>query len=160
MSFAELIDAATLQGPPARLDLGAATRLGRAFGTALRRRTGGGSQIVVVARGGDGGELSLRDGLVRGLLLAGHSVFDVGVADEDAFTAALTSLGAAGGVRASSADERRRSLAFWLGKRPLAGDALTELATLADGEDFAAGEGTLTVVALPRSARGGAEGSA
>lgn len=146
MPFADLIHGSALQGDAARLDLGAATRLGRAFGTALRRHTGGGSRVVVVARSDDGGELPLRDGLVRGLVLTGHDVRDLGVVDERVFVFSLGHQNAAGGVLVQPGGDRLRTVSFTLGRRPLAGDALAELAGLADGDDFSAGSGTLRLV--------------
>ena len=145
MSFAELIQDAALCGDATRLDVAAATRLGRAFGTALRRRSSGGTQTVVLARVGQGNELALRDGLVRGLVLAGHHVRDLGQADDALLGFAVAELGAAGAVLASGQDGTL-CLRFWLGQRALNGEALAELAALADGEDFAAGEGSLSIV--------------
>ncbi|MBI1946810.1 MAG: hypothetical protein HYS27_14030 [Deltaproteobacteria bacterium] len=146
MSFADLIHGALVQGDAAHLDVAAATRLGRAFGTALRRRTGGGARVVVVARAGNGDELPMRDGLARGLVLCGHDVRDLGVADQRQFAAALARLGADGGALVLPAEGGERAVTFSLGVRPLVGEALAELALLADGEDFAAGAGTLTLL--------------
>lgn len=156
MSFSDLIHGAELQGDAAQLDVAVATRLGRAFGTALRRRTGGGSKVVVIGRAANGEELPLRDGLVRGLLLSGHDVRDIGVASAELFAFAIAHLGAAGGALVLPASAGRRALTFSLGKRPLAGDALVELAALADGEDFSAGEGSLSLVDVAPAARAAA----
>lgn len=158
MSFAELIQDAAMSGDTTGLDVAAATRLGRAFGTALRRRSGGGALTVVVARTGQAEELGLRDGLVRGLVLAGHHVKDLGLADEAELSFALGQLGAAGAVLASAHDGARQ-LRFWLGQRPMAGEALAEVAALADGEDFSAGEGTLAMVDLSAAFRAQARGA-
>ena len=156
MSFVELIHDSALQGDASHFDVAAATRLGRACGTALRRRTGGGAQVVVLGRGGNGDELVLRDGLARGLLLSGHDVRDVGVASAELFAFAISHLGAAGGVLVQPAGAGTRTLTFSLGKRPLAGDALLELASLADGEDFSAGAGSLALVDVVPAARAAA----
>lgn len=160
MSFADLIQGSTLQAEPARFDLVAATRLGRAFGTALRRRTGGGAQVVVLARGGSGAELPLRDGLARGLLLSGHDVRDIGVAGAELFAFAGAHLGAAGAALVMPFESGRCAVTFSLGRRPLAGDALAEIAALADGDDFSAGEGKLTLVDLQAAFRAAAAGGA
>lgn len=148
MSFAELIEGSSFVGAPTRLDVAAATRLGRAFGTALRRRSGGGAQVVVVARRSHGEERALRDGLVRGLLLAGHRVCDVGVVDDGLLAFAVEHLGAAGSAVASAAASERGAIELTLGRRALQGEALSEVATLADGDDQAAGEGSLSVLDL------------
>jgi hypothetical protein len=71
MKFSELVRGASLRGAPAVFTPESSLRLGRAVGTLLRRRSDARGPVVV-ARGGEGPELTLRDGLCQGLLLSGH----------------------------------------------------------------------------------------
>jgi phosphomannomutase/phosphoglucomutase len=146
MSFAQLLRGSSLRGDATSLDARAAARLGRALGTLVRRRTSGGKQKVVVARADDGATLPVRDGLVQGLLLSGHDVKDIGTVGSDVFTFALRHLGAAGGVVVTTAGEGALSLIVFLAGRPVVGEGLQALAHIADGDDFAAGEGALELL--------------
>ncbi|MCC7073634.1 MAG: hypothetical protein IT383_20155 [Deltaproteobacteria bacterium] len=146
MATADLIQGTELKGDAAHLDVATATRLGRAFGTVLRRRGGGGAKVVVLARGGDGEELPVRDGLARGLVLTGHEVHDLGVASEAQLAVAVDRLEAAGAAQVPPVSEGVRRVRFLLGRRPLGDEVLAELAALADGDDFSAGTGSLVLV--------------
>lgn len=146
MTLASLVRGSSLRGDVALLDAQQAARLGRALGTLLRRRTAGGRLRVVVARADDGPSLTVRDGLVRGLVLCGHDVKDIGAVASDVFTFAMRHVSAAGGVVVTPAGEGALSLIVFLGGRPLVGDGLQALVQLADGADFSAGEGSLEVI--------------
>ena len=143
-SFASLLRGSTLRGDTSALNAASAARLGRALGTLVRRRGEGGG--VVVARGDDGASLAVRDGLVRGLVLAGHDVKDVGAVGSDVFTFALRHLKAGAGVVVTGAGEGALSMIVFMSGRPLVGEGLQSLAQLADGDDFCAGEGSLELV--------------
>src|SRR4051812_36203282 len=97
-SFASLLRGSSLRGDTTVLNAASAARLGRAFGTLVRRRSDNGRTGVVVARGDDTASLPVRDGLVRGLVLSGHDVKDVGAVGSDVFTFAMRHLKAAAGV--------------------------------------------------------------
>lgn len=157
----DLVGSATLRGRfGTELDGAASERLGRALGTTARRRGSRGPMLV--GRAGAGARDELRDGLVRGLLLCGHDVKDVGATSPDAFTAGLKQVGAAGGVlvQAEAADAALQVVIFFLDKGPVVGTSLHALAGLADQGDFAAGAGTLDVIALPALLAGHAAKSA
>ena len=144
MRFTELLRGATLQGDPTTLTAAACVKLGRGLGTLTRRRMGASRARVVVARGDDKNTVAVRDGIVRGLLLSGHDVKDIGTAPSDVFTFALKHLDAAAGVVIADGDAL--SIMFFVGGRPLVGEGLQALGHLADGEDFSAGEGSLDLV--------------
>lgn len=144
MSFADLIQGAELRGDAIHLDVVAATRLGRAFGTVLRRR-GSGTDVVVLGRCDDA-MLPVRDGLVRGLILTGHDVRDLGMVDAALVAVAVDRFEAVGAALLHTIDDSTRVVRFSLGRRPLGDDALAELSSLADGDDFSAGTGSLTMV--------------
>ena len=146
MTLASLLRGSSLRGDAATLDAAASAKLGRALGTLLRRRTSGGRLRVVVARADDGASLAVRDGLVRGLVLCGHDVKDIGAVPSDVFTFALRHLHAGGGVVVTPAGEGALSLIVFLAGRPLVGEGLQALLQIADGADFSAGEGALELV--------------
>jgi hypothetical protein len=149
-----LLRGSSLRGDAAQLTTASSTRLGRAFGTLARRRAGAPAPrlTLVVARADGADAARVRDGLVRGLLLCGHDVKDIGVAASDVFTFALRHTSAAGGVVVGQADGAL-SLVFFLGGRPVVGEGLQALAELAAGEDFSAGEGSLDVLDLTAAFR-------
>lgn len=148
MRFTELLRGATLQGDATTLTAASCLKLGRALGTLTRRRMGAppahARHRVVVARGDDGRTMAVRDGIVRGLLLSGHDVKDIGTAPSDLFTFALRHFDAAAG--AVVADGDALSIMFFMGGRPLVGEGLQALGALADGDELSAGEGTLELV--------------
>jgi hypothetical protein len=148
MTLSNLLRGASLRGDPAILDAATSTRVGRALGTLIRRRGGGGPgrATVVVARSQEALTVPVREGIVRGLVLAGHDVKDIGVVGSEVFTFALRHLqGAAGVIVTSGGDGALSLVVFHLG-RPLVGEGLQALVEIADGEDFAAGEGSLELV--------------
>jgi phosphomannomutase len=156
--LAELVRGSSLRGAaPVPLSAALCTRVGRALGTLARQRLGAGRKRIVVGRSHDGAQLGVRDGLVRGLVLAGHDVFDVGCVTSEIFTFALKDQNGDAGVLVTSTEGAMHNLVFFLGGRPLVGDALHALCAIGDGEDFSAGAGTLAVVdvraAYAKSAR-------
>lgn len=158
MRFTELLRGAMLQGDPSTLTAAACVKLGRSLGTLTRRHTGTSSARVVVARGDDSNTVAVRDGMVRGLLLSGHNVKDIGAAPSDQFAFALKHLSAAAGVVIADGDAL--TLMVFVGGRPLVGEGLRALLELADGEDFSAGEGSLDLVDVGPAFRARASGDA
>lgn len=125
-----------------------AERLGRALGTLARRRGVGHGGFVVGRDEGDA-RMRLRDGLVRGLVLSGQHVIDVGVVDARRHEFALVHLARPAGVFIAGPDGRdpaSSGFEILLGGGPLVGDALRELRDLTLAGDFAAGAGLLEVV--------------
>ncbi|MDP2343262.1 MAG: hypothetical protein Q8O67_20050 [Deltaproteobacteria bacterium] len=143
MKFSELVRGASLRGAPTVFTPESSLRLGRAVGTLLRRRSDNRGPVVV-ARGGEGAELTARDGLVQGLVLSGFDVVDLGRAESDLFTFALRSEHATGGALVGTTGESVGVMLF-AGPRPLVGETLVELARVAEDGGFCAGAGTLQV---------------
>lgn len=153
----ELLRGASLRGGVKALDVVASTRLGRALGTLVRRR-GPSAAVdeahpsrarVVVARSDDGPALPVRDGLVRGLVLAGHDVKDIGAVGSDVFTFALRHLDAVAGIVVAvegTGEAAMVSLVFFVGGRPLVGEGLSSLVQIAEAGEYAAGEGRLDIL--------------
>ena len=84
--LADLVRGSGLRGAaPSALSPAVCARAGRALGTLVRQREGGGSKRVLVARTHDGAQLGIRDGLVRGLVLSGHQVIDIGASNRRAW---------------------------------------------------------------------------
>ncbi len=168
MQLSDLVRGTSVRGSPSAVTSPLALRFGRALATQLRRR--GDTRPVVVARDGDGPRLALRDAVCQGLVLSGKAVVDVGVVDGDAFAFALRHPDAAfgGGVDVApgagvlvSFSGESVSLAVVVGGRAVVGDALVDIARLADAGTFAVGSGMLTLAGLaplasvaPRAADG------
>lgn len=151
----DLLRGASLRGDAETLDVDVSTRLGRALGTLARRRTpapAGAAGVrlrVVVARSDNEAAVPVRDGLVRGLLLAGHEVKDIGAVASDVFTFALRHFGAAAGVVVAvdgGGEGAAMSLVFFLGGRPLVAEGLQALVQIAERGEYSAGEGSLDIV--------------
>jgi hypothetical protein len=121
-------------------------RIGRALGTMLRQRNNGARARVVVARSLDGAQLGIRDGLVRGVVLAGHHVIDIGACAPEIFQFALLHTQADAGVLATSSEGAVHSLSFFVGGKPLAGEGLAALCAIGDEGAFYAGEGSLEMI--------------
>lgn len=122
-----------------------AERLGRALGTLARQKGSGNTGFVVGREPGDAPS-RLRDGLVRGLVLAGQHVTDVGVVDARRHEFAAIHLARPSAVYVTGGDEREPLAAGFevqLGGGPLVGEALRELQEVTDRGDFSAGAGTL-----------------
>ncbi len=121
-----------------------AERLGRALGTLVRRKGAAEGGFVV---GRDAGEAlaHLRDGLVRGLVLSGQHVVDVGVTGARAHEFAMIHLARPAGVFVTGAPARDAAIGFEVlfGGGPLVGEGLQELKEIALAGDFSAGVGTL-----------------
>lgn len=143
--FADLVRGASLRGSPATFSSVTSIRLGRAVGTVLRRR-GHSSPTVVLARGATAVDAAVRDGLVTGLILSGLRVVDLGVVESDRFTAALrvrppsTLRGAdawpaLGGVLVGCTTDAVGVMLF-SGVRPLVGEALVDIAAVAEAGVF------------------------
>lgn len=163
--FNSLLRGASLQGDAATLDVRVATRLGRALGTFARRRGPASGPFVVATSPAVDGR-AVRNGLVRGLLLAGHDVCDLGCCGADVFSDGLRHLAAWGGVFIAAALDHGNdssspdaaSLVIVLGGRPLLAESLAALLEVADGDSFSSGQGSLTIVdrtRIPRTASAG-----
>lgn len=127
-----------------------AERLGRALGTLARRRGAGEGGFVVGRDQGDA-LMRLRDGLVRGLVLSGQHVIDVGVVDAKRHEFALIHLARPAGVFIAGPEGRAADSSGFevlLGGGPLVGEALRELRDLTLAGDFSAGAGRLEVLDL------------
>ncbi len=143
----ELLRNSSLRGAaPVPLSIEVCTRIGRAFGTLARQRLAGGTKTVVVGRSADGAQLALRDGLVRGLIVSGHDVVDVGVCASEVFTFALKHLGSDAGTLVTSSEGAVFNLFFFLSGQPVTGEHLQTLCAIGDGDVLCAGVGSLAVV--------------
>lgn len=126
-----------------------AERLGRALGTLARRR---GEADIGFVLGREPGEALARvsEGLVRGLVLSGQRVIDVGVVDARRHEFALVHLARPAGVFLAAAHEDEAppslTLEILLGGGPLVGAGLRELREIVRAGDFAAGAGVLEVL--------------
>jgi hypothetical protein len=145
MPFVDLVRGVCLRVPPGTLDRTTAQRFGRALGTLLARR-GDARAPVVVARGDDDEQRAVRDGIVRGLVLSGVDVLDLGVVDSEYFAFALRAghggAACAAGVLLGGTGDATSVMTF-VGLAPLTTDALHELAALADAGAFVVGQGTV-----------------
>ena len=145
MPFADLVRGVCLRVPPGALDRTTAQRFGRALATLLARR-GDARAPVVVARGDDEDQRALRDGIVRGLVLSGVDVLDLGIVDSELFAFALRAghrgAACAAGVLLGSTGDATSAMTF-LGLAPTSSDTLHELAELADAGAFVVGQGTV-----------------
>ena len=154
--FAELVRGASLRGAATTFSPMTSMRLGRAIGTVLRRQ-GHVSSTMLVGRGPTDVDGSVRDGLVAGLVLSGLHVVDLGVVESDRFTAALRNGPAAdirgakawpalGGILVGASGDAVGVMLF-SGARPLVGEALVEVAGVAEAGAFVATTGGgLTVI--------------
>ena len=144
--LSDLVRGATLRGAaPTALSPAVCTRIGRAFGTWTRRRLGG-PRTIALARSHDGAQLVVRDGIVRGLVLSGAHVADVGLASAEALERAALALCADAAVLLSSSEGAVHSVTFFLGGKAIAPEALAELCALGDAGELSAGEGSLAIV--------------
>jgi hypothetical protein len=145
MRFADLVRGVCLRVPPGTLDRTTAQRFGRALAT-LHARRGGQRSPVVIARGDDDEQRALRDGIVRGLVLSGVDVFDLGTVDSELFAFALRvghgGAACAAGVLLGGTGEATSIMPF-IGYAPTTGETLVELAALADAGAFVVGQGTV-----------------
>ncbi len=149
MPISELVCATAIAGDASTLTAAKGQQLGRALGTLARRHTARARRgNIVVACEENSSDVSgrdvLRDGIVRGLILSGHDVKELAATTRDLFAFALDHLDAAAAVLVAGGDTL--SLTFFLGRSLVSVEDLQALAQLADGEDFAAGEGTLELV--------------
>jgi phosphomannomutase len=127
------------------LDDATLERLGRGLGTLARRR-GLGRTTFVFGRDDHVATGPARDALLRGVVLSGHEVVDVGIVDPARHEFALNELVAPAGVRLGVSVENGReqlALEVFLGGGPLVGAALRALADVVKGGDFSSGDGAL-----------------
>lgn len=127
------------------MDEAFAQRLGRGLGTLALQR-GHGSTGFVVGRELGERTAGLRDGLVRGLLLSGHDVLDVGVVDARRHEFAMIHLARPAGVLVVGAEGMEAAgFEILMSGGPLVGETLRELREVVQQGDFAVGEGALEV---------------
>jgi hypothetical protein len=119
-----------------------AERLGRALATIALRR-GHGRLVFVLGRAAHA-PTTLRDGLVRGLVLGGQDVRDVGVVPEPVWAERASASGGAGAFVGVAGTSTRLRLLL---EGSLVDEARAQLAEVFAVGDFAAGEGSLEVVA-------------
>ena len=123
-----------------------AERLGRALGTFARRREVGVVPFLV-GRRDDEGSAALREGVVRGLVLAGHDVIDLGICHDAAFAFALEHTEASSGVFIEhNAEQGTHSFELTLVGVPVVGHALRGLRAVYVEGVFAVGAGTLSAL--------------
>ena len=118
-------------------------QLGRAMGT-LGLRLGLG-QLRFALGYAASTDMKQRDGLVRGLVLSGHDVLDVGQTSEPSWAQAATEPETTAGIFLGAIGEVPR-FRLMLGGA-LNADRRTELAAVFAEGRFAAGEGSLVVLA-------------
>ncbi|HEX6926428.1 MAG TPA: phosphomannomutase/phosphoglucomutase [Longimicrobiaceae bacterium] len=127
------------------LDTGFAEALGRAFGTMLVRRRGGGSGYTT-ALGRDNRVTSddLAAGIRRGLVAAGIHVIDVGTVPTPVLSFAAAELGTDGAIQVTGSHNPPEYNGFKLtiDGRSLYGQAIQDLRALIESEGFVSGEGT------------------
>jgi hypothetical protein len=119
-----------------------AERLGRALATIALRR--GHERLVFVLGRAAGAPSALRDGLVRGLVLGGQDVQDVGVVPEPSWAESATERGGAGAFVGVAGTSTRLRLLL---EGALGEEARAQLAEVFAAGDFAVGEGSLEVLA-------------
>jgi phosphomannomutase/phosphoglucomutase len=126
------------------LDAELAESLGRAFGTLLTRRRGGGSGYTV-ALGRDNRVTSdeLAAGIRRGLVETGMRVIDVGTVPTPVLSFASAHLGTDGAIQVTGSHNPPAYNGFKLSLdgRSLYGDAIQEIRALIEAEDFVSGAG-------------------
>ena len=141
VAFRDLVRGASLRGgPTASLDGEAAEKLGRAFGTQLRRRSL--PLTVLMARSAPASPV--RDGFVRGLVLSGCHVVDFGCRSSEELTSLVRARSGSSAVFVGAVSLQPMVLLF-AGGRPLVGDALLEIADLAQAGAFTVGVGGLVL---------------
>jgi phosphomannomutase/phosphoglucomutase len=126
------------------LDAELAESLGRAFGTLLTRRRGGGTGYTV-ALGRDNRVTSdeLAAGLRRGLVESGMRVIDVGTVPTPVLSFASAHLDTDGAIQVTGSHNPPAYNGFKLSiqGRSLYGDAIQEIRGLIEAEDFVSGAG-------------------
>src|SRR3990170_559132 len=116
--------------------------LGRAFGTYVIEHEGGAE--IAVGRDNRASGPELKEALMRGLVLAGCTVYDIGMTTSPALYFAVGHWGLPGGVNVTGshnpADENGFKL-VGLGNRPIAGDEILEVKKILDRGVFREGKG-------------------
>jgi phosphomannomutase len=131
------------------LDDAFAELLGRGLGTYARRR--GLSRTTFVIGRDEGAHVGpLRDGLVRGLVLSGQDVLDVGVVDARRHEFAMVHRDAGAGIFVSGpevdAADDSAGFEILLGGGPVVGPHMHELKAVVARGDFTSGEGSLELI--------------
>jgi len=127
------------------LDSSLAEALGRAFGTLVLRRHGGGTELnVVLGRDNRLTSDELAASVRRGLTRAGIRVTDVGTVPTPAlyFAGAYLEADAAIQVTGSHNPPEYNGFKMSIGGRPFFGDSIQELRALMEAEDFESGNGS------------------
>lgn len=116
--------------------------LGRAFGTFVRRKTGG--NRVCVGYDGRHSSPALKESLCRGLLEAGMAIESVGLGPTPMLWFAVKDLGADAGVMVTGSHNPADYNGFKLTLRsgPVYGEMVQELGRMAAAADFEAGAGS------------------
>jgi phosphomannomutase/phosphoglucomutase len=128
------------------IDADLAESIGRAFGTLLARRTGGGANRLTVALGRDNRLTSddLAAAVSKGLTAAGMNVIDVGTVPTPALSFAAAYLETDGAIQVTGSHNPPEYNGFKLaaGGRSIYGDTIQEIRQLIEREDFESGAGT------------------
>ena len=118
--------------------------LGRAFGTYIAQISGR-SEVAVGRDNRLSGE-ELKGALVRGLVSAGCTVYDIGLSTSPALYFAIGQWKLPGGVNVTGSHNPRDENGFKLvgeGARPIAGDEIQKVKAVLDSGSFRAGEGRI-----------------
>ena len=127
-------------GPAITTDL--AEALGRAFGTYVAEHEGG-TEVAVGRDNRVTGE-ELKGALMRGLVSAGCTVFDIGMSTSPALYFAVGEWGLPGGINVTGSHNPPDENGFKLvgkGNRPIAGDEILDVKKIIDAGSFRSGEG-------------------
>jgi len=121
-----------------------AAALGRAFGTYVAEHEGG--TEIAVGRDNRASGPELKDALMRGLVSAGCTVYDIGMTTSPALYFAVGHWGLPGGVNVTGshnpADENGFKL-VGLGNRPIAGDEILDVKKIIDAGSYRTGDGKI-----------------
>jgi phosphomannomutase len=129
-------------GPAITSDV--AEQLGRAFGTYIAKLSG--RNEVAVGRDNRLTGEELKGALMRGLVSAGCTVYDIGMSTSPALYFAVGHWKLPGGINVTGSHNPKDENGFKLvgeGARPIAGDEILKVKAVIDAGDFASGEGTV-----------------
>lgn len=118
--------------------------LGKAFGTYVRRKTGG--NVICVGFDGRHSSPAMSDNLIKGLISVGIEVHNVGLGPTPMLYYAVKSSGADAGVMVTGSHNPSDYNGFkmCLQKSPVFGEKIQEIGRIAASGDFESGEGSET----------------
>ena len=121
-----------------------AEALGRAFGTYVAEHEGG--TEVVVGRDNRASGPELKDALMRGLVAAGCTVYDIGMTTSPGLYFAVGHWGLPGGINVTGSHNPADENGFKLvgkGNRPIAGDEILDVKKIIDAGAYRSGSGRI-----------------